>query len=246
MPLIDISEEFIIHPCGNGIKLIAPNSLSAITSNSTCTVKDAMQFSCNVAFSNTDIAIQKINEQTAATLGFESPFKAIGDNISSMIKKDCAEKVFHCNFKALKTRKVIIDEGEIIRKDELPLNRLSLYMPWFDNDDRIIGAFGCSIIIGMQSLAKFFTHIQALGLLSQIKSPESNPSFFDKNTIHFSKRENECIYHIIRGKTLKEVAHILGLSKRTVEYYFECIKNKLGVNNKSDAITKLLDFNRIS
>ena len=37
--------------------------------------------------------------------------------------------------------------------------------------------------------------------------------------------QQECVFLLVRGKAIKEIAYILGLSNRTVEYYIEAIKH---------------------
>jgi DNA-binding CsgD family transcriptional regulator len=49
-----------------------------------------------------------------------------------------------------------------------------------------------------------------------------------------TNRERQCIEYLLIGKTAKETAKILNLSHRTIEYYFENIKNKLGGCQKRD------------
>lgn len=51
-----------------------------------------------------------------------------------------------------------------------------------------------------------------------------------------SCRERECLKLLLRDKSAKETASILGLSPRTVEYYFENIKNKLSCWNKREVL----------
>jgi DNA-binding CsgD family transcriptional regulator len=54
--------------------------------------------------------------------------------------------------------------------------------------------------------------------------------------ITLSPREKECLKHIISGKTAKLCANAMNLSYRTVESYISHIKDKLGVNTRSDLI----------
>lgn len=56
-----------------------------------------------------------------------------------------------------------------------------------------------------------------------------------------SKRERECVKLLVQGKTAKESAALLKLSHRTVEFYFENIKNKLSCSTKQE----ILSFARI-
>jgi DNA-binding CsgD family transcriptional regulator len=55
-----------------------------------------------------------------------------------------------------------------------------------------------------------------------------------------SPREVECIVHILRGKTSKQIARMLKLSHRTVEFYVGRLKQKLYCHTKSELIEKIL------
>ena len=48
----------------------------------------------------------------------------------------------------------------------------------------------------------------------------------------FTPKEIEVIYWIKGGKTTKEIAQILSLSKRTIDAYRDNIRSKLGLSNK--------------
>jgi DNA-binding CsgD family transcriptional regulator len=51
-----------------------------------------------------------------------------------------------------------------------------------------------------------------------------------------SEREKQCLELFKEGKTAQMTGAILGLSQRTVEHYFDNIKNKLGCNSKTDLL----------
>ncbi len=53
-----------------------------------------------------------------------------------------------------------------------------------------------------------------------------------------SKREVDCLKLLVQGKTAQQVGEILDLSKRTVEYYLDNIKNKAGYRKKSEILEK--------
>lgn len=55
----------------------------------------------------------------------------------------------------------------------------------------------------------------------------------------FSPQEKICIEWILEGKTYKEIAEIMQLSYRTVEHYFENIKDKTGCLTKSETLENL-------
>ena len=59
------------------------------------------------------------------------------------------------------------------------------------------------------------------------------PKFKD---IYFSRREAECMAHLLRGKSAGGVAKILNLSPRTIEFYIKNMKNKLDCQSKFELI----------
>lgn len=62
-----------------------------------------------------------------------------------------------------------------------------------------------------------------------------------------TRREKECLRLQIQGKTAKDAASLLFVSPRTVEYYFENIKDKLVCENKKEIfqIARILESHGI-
>ena len=60
-----------------------------------------------------------------------------------------------------------------------------------------------------------------------------------KQRSYFSKRENEVIALLLKGKSNKQIAQSLGISTRTVEFHLGNIYSKLQVNSRSEAILRL-------
>lgn len=67
--------------------------------------------------------------------------------------------------------------------------------------------------------------------------------FQEGGEVLLSKREIECLTHLSLGKTSKEIARTLNLSPRTVEFYFQNMKQKTGL--KRGALLTALMNNRI-
>lgn len=57
-----------------------------------------------------------------------------------------------------------------------------------------------------------------------------------------TKRQSECLFFLMRGKTSKEIAKILNVSFRTVEIYIDQVKHKLNCSKKSDLIEKAMAY----
>ena len=56
--------------------------------------------------------------------------------------------------------------------------------------------------------------------------------------MHLSEREVEVLAWSARGKTSGEIATILGLSKRTVDFHIDNARQKLGVATRIEAVVK--------
>jgi DNA-binding response OmpR family regulator len=59
-----------------------------------------------------------------------------------------------------------------------------------------------------------------------------------KTVIALGKREVEALTWAARGKTSAEIAQILGLSKRTIDFHIENARGKLGVATRMQAVLK--------
>ncbi len=61
----------------------------------------------------------------------------------------------------------------------------------------------------------------------------------EEQEYYFTPREVQCIIHLLDGKTLAETADLLDLSRRTVEYYVNNMKLKLGCHSKQELLKKI-------
>jgi len=59
--------------------------------------------------------------------------------------------------------------------------------------------------------------------------------------IYFTLREYQCIQLMFKGHTMKEAADQLNLSARTVEFYLQNVKDKMGVRSIKQVLYRLSD-----
>ncbi|MBA2711753.1 MAG: helix-turn-helix transcriptional regulator [Tatlockia sp.] len=241
----DTSLELAIFKNKTGFKLVNPDKKSKLYPfcyDTGFTIADLMQLPFNVGFSTPEIIIQCINSETAKTLDFNSTDSARGKKISHVVQPKSAELVLQNNLSALKNNKVQMIEEEIIRKDNLPLQRLSFYSPLYGNEEKIIGVFGCTVVMGHQALDSSLTQISRLGFLDSFKKTSEKilPDFFLCG-VYFTNREKEILWHIIRGKSAQAIANLFKRSKRTIEQHIEHMKIKTNSLTKSELIEKIVD-----
>ena len=60
--------------------------------------------------------------------------------------------------------------------------------------------------------------------------------------IVITKRELECLFYLMKGKSARETGTLLNLSQRTVEYYLNCLKEKLHCTRKSEIIEAVFNL----
>jgi DNA-binding NarL/FixJ family response regulator len=64
--------------------------------------------------------------------------------------------------------------------------------------------------------------------------------------VQLNERELECLTWSARGKTSTEIATILGLTKRTVDFHFEAACRKLHVSTRTEAVVRAASGRLIS
>ena len=95
------------------------------------------------------------------------------------------------------------------------------------------------------SYTNFFKYSQILSSIDQKIIPSTRHSAIYKlnpecSHLPLTPRQQECVFLLIRGKTVKQIADILTLSVRTIESYIEAIKYRLGCTHKSQIIEKAI------
>jgi len=89
-------------------------------------------------------------------------------------------------------------------------------------------------------------HYSQLSKIKETIDIKTRPRYYHIGTpdinIHFSEREQEVIYYLLRGYTAKETGHKIYLSPKTIEYHIAQLKNKCHCNSKSSLIEKLIDL----
>lgn len=135
----------------------------------------------------------------------------------------------------------ISEEDVVLSKGNISSPRLTIKLPWYNDENKVVGIFGCSIILGRDALADSLSTVSNLGLLH----PPENPSNYigkEINNNYLSKREISCANLLLSGMTYKEIAIQLNLSYRTIETYIENLKQKLHCRNKTELVLKLTEI----
>ena len=73
-----------------------------------------------------------------------------------------------------------------------------------------------------------------------------SPNWYPSSNYHLTDREREVLIWVGRGKTSSEIAIILGLSERTVNFHCDQAMKRLDVSNRAQAVAKAVSEQLLS
>lgn len=108
---------------------------------------------------------------------------------------------------------------------------------------KVIGVFGLSFLLEDEnSLINTVNEVSALSnssLCKQIQHVGAQPFLRGR---HLTKRQMDCLYYLVKGMTIKQIANTLNLSPKTVEHYLDAVKVKLKCRNRTELIATALQM----
>lgn len=249
----NFSKDLFIQPWQGGVRLIdmdkeLPHRYFPELKNHFYRVGEILNSPINIFFVDKDSRIIEMNDATINTAGFSCKQSAIGKTVHIAAKKETADHSIEHDRQVVLSKQLKIRESNYMRLDDINLTGISMRFPWFDKNEDIIGVFGFSIVTSkydQYSLTEALDFVAKTGLLKQKKNAEAVKTLLpgkEFNNVYLSKRELECLYLMVRGKTAKGIADILELSPRTVEQYLNSLKNKFSASSKSELIDKALTY----
>ncbi|MCW8400887.1 helix-turn-helix transcriptional regulator [Legionella sp. PATHC038] len=241
---LDTSDELIIYRFGSGIKLQRPDHPDVdyflCEHNTKHSLQNLLALPFSVYLENTEMITQNCNGIAAIHCGFSSREESIGNPWYKLFKSTSIKPSVENNNEVMKKHQYKIVEEHANLNDDKPLHTLSIKMPWYSNENKVIGLFGCTIVLGNQPLADSLLQLTKLNLLSSSSFPHL-PIGAEINSVYLSKREMECLALTIKRKTAKQIGQQLKLSSRTVEEYLNNIRNKMGANSKVELIEMVIN-----
>lgn len=102
------------------------------------------------------------NDNTAETMGFDSPESTVGKSIFNISDDSSAYIIRKNDLSVLKNQQTEIIEEDLLRLDEKIFQILSIKSPLYNDENKLIGIFGCSIALGIHSLSSSLSYIRHL------------------------------------------------------------------------------------
>lgn len=249
----DTSEEFIIQRWGNGVKLMPPNQTNTghtlhglIQQRKNISVGEVFKLPFNVYVLSPISEIQNSNQMMIDTNGFLSKKNAIGKTVFKVFKKESAQHCINNDQEVMKYNQIKIVDEPLLRLDHIDYYSTSVKFPLYNEINKIVGVFGLSVLVSNGSTQPSQHHISLLEQ-TRLLYPSLSPLFENLppegltiGDVYLTKRESQCLYYLIRGKTAKGISAIMGISSRTVESYIMKLKFKLKVNFTCELIEKAI------
>lgn len=232
--LSSIADELIIHKYGNGVKLARPVETTAFTSipHKRHTIGQTSALAFSFCLLNCDSEIMRMNTSGAELNGYASEKDVVGKSLFDIFETNNANELRKHDLAILNSPQTCMSVNKTTRKDGEQFNNLIIDAPCYSEDDLLIGILGFSVVIGTQPIEPALNYLREIGLLE-------TTSHRIINGIQLTKREKECLDHLMHGKSYKQIAITLKLSPRTVEHCVERVKIKFGVRTKFQLIDLL-------
>lgn len=240
---INISDEMLLKKISNGIQLIKPNNSYQQSLPSIATI---LKLPMSVHFLDKKCIIQNTNEFAINSCGYPSLKATIGKTWHIVVKKEAANMIIHNHLEVLQKNQILIKEEHFIGKtNDVSFPVIRFRYPLYDEQKSNIGILSFGFALKGSELSLLTQGLAALmdlGLLGKVQNYSDIFSFHRViNGVYLSQREFECVKLLVKGKTIKMIAQILGLSPRTVEHYLENIRSKLGIASKTELIDVVIN-----
>jgi DNA-binding CsgD family transcriptional regulator len=156
-----------------------------------------------------------INQAKAA--GFDKVDDLIGSNDRELLKPDEAIKI------ALNDKQVIQERSPLV---------ITECITRFDGKKIVVTSFKTALIKGKAKI---------LGLMGFSIMHDLKPHNLAEE-VNLTLAQLDCLFYLVKGCSIKEIARHLSLSPRTIEHTLESIKIKLNCTRKSDLVSKALEI----
>lgn len=107
--------------------------------------------------------------------------------------------------------------------------------PLINNEKVIVGVlYHCTQLVQSEFMNQLFVNDKKI--YTNTEKPQAYYIGTTENPFNLSTRELECLFFTLRSLTAKQIADQLSLSKRSIEFYLDNIKNKMGCATKTELI----------
>lgn len=233
-----ISTDMHIHRHRQGICLADPDSPYADAGTPLSHLFDSPIVTY---FMDADSCAVRVNEACAALNSAASTNDMIHKNATYYYKTESALLHMAEDKYAINTKTLYASGGASTKIDDVTIDVINFKIPWYQGSN-IIGVLGLTLHVDKNNMDDLSENLVTL-LGSNIFSPYqaaqlSTLNTKDKSKVYFTPREMDVLFHLLRGRTAKEIGVILSISRRTVENLIGRMREKSDCKSKYELIAK--------
>jgi len=186
-----------------------------------------------------------VNNKYLLENNMKSQKDVIGKNDNNFVWEENAPKIMAHDKEVMLSRKKHI-YFEVIKavSGDFYRNYLSYKIPLLSRSGKIIGIFGMSLLLNENNAIDFNNingdivslFIGGVSTRSELILPTTKLQSF------LTQRQEQCLYFMAKGMTMKQIAHAIGLSPKTVEHHIDALKIKLNCFSRSALIAKAFEL----
>lgn len=208
--------------------------------------REFYDFPCHIYVKDINGTIIDCNDHQAKNAGYKKVEDLIGLNDHDFTAKLDAIEV-HNNDKSIMLKEkthIFIEDVKYVKNNKMisHCQYISCKKPYYSSSNKVIGMSGISFNVNDMIDDKISKTNPLAGFLLEFLYQHLLKTTIMRKKIKslLSPQQYSCLIFLLSGKTNKEIANCMELSVRTVEYYTEIIKNKLGCSNKNEIIKLIM------
>lgn len=226
------NESLLIKRHRHGVMLCS----SELDNPASLSLSALMNLPCLVFLNNMDSYLMLLNEEVAALHNVESPVQGIGGSLFDICPRHVAHQLITTQQHVMKTQTLSIQDQTLhIQKNDQILEIVTLYLPWYQEDQQVCGVLGICLFVGQHPTGYILSVLQKAALLNYI--PET--VYSEMHHPPLTPQEKRCLQSLLSGQSTKAIAKQLQLSPRTVDHYLEKIRLKYKAHSRVELIAKL-------
>lgn len=115
--------------------------------------------------------------------------------------------------------------------------------PVYIEEEKLIGLLNYCFDVSDAPIFKAYCKLHQLDnkLFNKSYKPVSYVLSDTHCPFQLTEKQENCLFLLIRGKSIKEIAKVFGVSPRTIESHIDALKSKLNCQYISDLIEKAID-----
>jgi len=195
-----------------------------------------------VFWQDLNLVIQGCNKHIAKLFGFNTTDAMVGTTPLEFRCKaaESAPKFMELDKRVIETQQIINSIIIDTFVDDTMATYLVKKSAIFDNG-RVVGVLSQGIPLNQNTqLVDIGVHLARIDAKRHSNQTACYMLKDQVDDFKLSNREIECLFYLMRGKTMREIADLLFLSPRTAEFHVNGIKQKMNCQTKAELIEKAM------